>query len=79
VVAEYIAIPLGSSYAKEKLDKINYFLFYGPMGSGKTLCVRALATECNAMVIDISPSTIESKATDKNSIAKIFYMAFTIA
>jgi ATP-dependent 26S proteasome regulatory subunit len=49
------------------------------MGSGKTLCVRALATECNAMVIDISPSTIESKATDKNSIAKMFYMAFTVA
>ena len=49
------------------------------MGSGKTLCVRALATECNAMIIDISPSTIESKATDKNSIAKMFYMAFTVA
>ena len=49
------------------------------MGSGKSLCVRALASECNAMIVDISPSTIESKATDKVAIAKIFYMAFTCA
>lgn len=55
LLSEYIAIPLGSAYAKEKLEKINYFMFYGPQGSGKTLAVRALANECNALVIDLSP------------------------
>lgn len=70
---------MGSSLAKEKLEKINFFLFYGAMGSGKTLAIRALGHECNALMIDLSPSTIENKATDKNSIAKMFYMAFTVA
>ena len=54
-------------------------MFYGPQGSGKTLGIRALATECNALILDLSPSTIENKATDKNAIAKTFYMAFTVA
>lgn len=44
VIAEYVAIPLGSKFAKEKLnEKSNWHLFYGPMGSGKSLVVRALA------------------------------------
>ena len=58
---------------------MSYFLFYGPQGTGKTLAVRALADECNALVVDISPSNIENKATDKSAIAKTFYMAFTVA
>lgn len=33
-------------------------MFYGPMGSGKTLTVRGLQTECNALVFDLSPSNI---------------------
>ena len=49
------------------------------MGSGKTLAVRAIAHGCNAIIIDLSPSTIENKATDKNAIAKIFNMGFTVA
>lgn len=42
VLIESIAIPLGSSFAKERLEKNSWFLLYGPMGSGKTLAVRAL-------------------------------------
>jgi AAA+ superfamily predicted ATPase len=41
---EYIAVPLGSEEAKAKLERSNYYLFYGPMGSGKSLMTRALAT-----------------------------------
>lgn len=59
VIAENIAIPLGSKTAKEKLERQNFFFFMGPRGSGKSLAIRALSTECNAMVIDISPSTID--------------------
>jgi hypothetical protein len=29
------------------------------MGSGKTMVVRALANECDAMVLDISPTNLE--------------------
>lgn len=42
LVAEYVGIPLGSEEAKNKLEKWNWFLFYGPMGTGKTLLTRAL-------------------------------------
>lgn len=59
-MSEYVAFPLGSQFIKDKFsEKWAYFLFYGPQGTGKTLAVRALADECNAMVVDISPSVIE--------------------
>ena len=56
-----------------------YFLFFGPTGSGKTLAVRALAYECNAMILDLSPSNIANRVSDKASIGKTFFMAFTVA
>lgn len=42
LIAEYIGIPLGSQAAKDNLEKWSWFLFYGAMGTGKTLAVRAL-------------------------------------
>ncbi len=67
-IAEYIAIPLGSPFAKEKLKKENFFLFYGAKGTGKSLVVRALAAQCNAIVIDISPNNLEGKYQDGKSL-----------
>lgn len=55
MVCEYIGIPLGSEYAKKKLEKWSWFLFYGGMGTGKTFMIRALQKETNAVVFDISP------------------------
>lgn len=72
-------MPLGSANLKEKLDKMAYFLFFGPPGSGKTLALRALATECNAMTLDLTPSNIAGRCTDKASIGKTLYMAFAVA
>lgn len=57
---ENLALPLGSGYLRENLERQTYFNFFGPHGAGKTLAVRALANECDAMLIDLSPSTIES-------------------
>ena len=54
-------------------------MFHGPHGSGKTLMVRALANECDAMVVDISPQNIENKFPDKAATEKMLYMAFTVA
>jgi AAA+ superfamily predicted ATPase len=44
IVSEYVGLPLGSEAAKEKLEKWNWFLFYGAMGTGKTMTIRALQT-----------------------------------
>jgi SpoVK/Ycf46/Vps4 family AAA+-type ATPase len=43
-LVELIGLPLGSQFVKERVDKLHYFLFFGPHGSGKTLMIRALAT-----------------------------------
>ena len=80
LVTEYIGIPLGSVYAKKVLQPLlTYFLFFGPLGCGKTMMVRALSTECDAIVFDISPSTLEGKFPDRNSLLKMIYMVFTCA
>ena len=42
LVAEYIGIPLSSKYAREKLEKWSWFLFYGATGTGKTMLLRSL-------------------------------------
>jgi len=54
-------------------------MFYGPVGSGKTLAIRALATECNAILIDISPSTIGQIFSDKKQIDRLINFAFKVA
>lgn len=78
-LAENIAIPLGSEYVRNQIERCTFINFFGPHGSGKTLAVRALATQTDAMVVDLSPSTIENQYPDKNSTAKMLYMAFTVA
>lgn len=74
-------MPLGSLYVRQKLDTKNKvsFLFYGPQGTGKTLMVQALANECDAIVLDISPMNIEGKYMDKESTKKLIAMTFVVA
>jgi len=42
VVTQFVGMPLGSQYVKDHLKDTNYFLFYGPPGSGKTHIVMPL-------------------------------------
>jgi|JI6StandDraft_1071083.scaffolds.fasta_scaffold07085_7 ATP-dependent 26S proteasome regulatory subunit len=79
VIIESIAIPLGSSVAKLRLDKKSWFLFYGPTGTGKTLVIRAIQTECNCIVIDLSPDNLEGKFADKKELKRIFWMSIIVA
>jgi SpoVK/Ycf46/Vps4 family AAA+-type ATPase len=65
ILIEMIGIQLGSQYIKERTDKLHYFLFFGAHGSGKTLTIRALAHECDALVLELSPLTIEPKINDR--------------
>ena len=41
--------------------------------------VRALANECDAMVLDISPMNLEGKYMDRQGTNKMLYMVFTCA
>ena len=43
------------------------------------MMVRAIATECDALVFDLSPAVVFEKFTDKGSVRKAMFMAFTIA
>lgn len=70
---------MSSVFARERLEKMQFFLFYGPSGSGKTLAIRALATECNAIIIDISPSSIDTKFPDKKQLDGMLNSAFKTA
>lgn len=80
IVAEYIGMPLGSDFAREKLAPVlKSFLFFGPQGTGKTMVIRALQTQCAALILDMSPSNILEKYTDKGGVIKAFYMAWKVA
>ena len=80
MLAEFVAIPLGSQYVRDNLEPLNKsFLFFGPQGTGKTLAVRAIQTQCSALVLDISPSNILEKYTDRAACKKLFNMAWQVA
>jgi len=83
-VTEFIAIPLGSSTVREyfangDLPVNKSFLFFGPQGTGKTMIVRALQTQCNAIVFDLTPSNILEKYTDRTACKKLFRQVYTVA
>lgn len=65
-VAEYIGIPLGCQLAKEKLEKWNWFLFYGSMGTGKTLLTRGLQKQTKALIFDITPDNVKGEYSEKS-------------
>lgn len=80
VVTELVAIPLGSKFVKERMvERMNWFLFYGPMGTGKTLVVRALSQQCNALVFDLSVSNLEGKFVDKQGWTRMLWMTIICA
>lgn len=48
-------------------NKLKSFLFYGPRGTGKSLMLRALASEVGATIFDISTQVIGDCYLDKQS------------
>jgi ATP-dependent 26S proteasome regulatory subunit len=54
-------------------------LFYGPTGTGKTLMVRAIASETKSLVMDLSPSVISDKYMTKQESEKMVAMVFKAA
>ncbi len=78
-LTENIAIPLGSPRLNKTCGGNTFFYFFGPHVAGKTLAIRALATETDAMVVGISPTTLGDRFDDKVARLKMLYMAFTCA
>lgn len=77
IVSEQIGVRLGGDFFQP--GKNRTYLFYGPQGTGKSLMVRALATECRAMVLDLSPYVVADNFTEKKRILKLMYTAFKVA
>merc|ERR1719362_1205761 len=62
LVTEFIIFPLGSALVRKRFpDHVRAFLFYGPAGTGKSLVVRAIASETRSVIFDISPLSIEGE------------------
>ncbi len=55
------------------------FLFYGPQGSGKSLMVRAIASETRSLVLDLSGYVVADRFPDKKNFQKILVTAFRVA
>ena len=81
LVTEYIIFPLGSALVRKRFpEHVRSFLFYGPAGTGKTLVVRAIATETRSVVFDLSPLSIEGCfVQDKKDSDKMVAMVMTAA
>jgi ATP-dependent 26S proteasome regulatory subunit len=76
-VSEQIGVRLGGDFTQPTRDRT--YLFYGPSGTGKSLMVRALATECKAMVLDLSPYVVADNFTEKKRITELMYITFKVA
>ena len=68
---------LGGDFTQPLKDRT--YLFYGPSGTGKSLMVRALASETKAMVLDLSPYVVADNFTEKKRITELMYIAFKVA
>lgn len=63
VLTELAILPLGTTSGVA--PRPQSILLFGPAGSGKSLLISAVATECGAAVLNISPSILEGKYKGK--------------
>jgi AAA+ superfamily predicted ATPase len=78
---EYVIFPLGSELIRKRHPAhVRSILFYGPEGTGKTLMVRAVASETKSVVFDLSPvATLGQYAAGKAETDKMVAMVMTAA
>jgi len=81
LVTEYIIFPLGSELIRKRHPAhVRSFLFYGPEGSGKSLMVRAIASETKSLVFDLSPvATLGQYVGGKSESDKMVAMVMKAA
>jgi ATP-dependent 26S proteasome regulatory subunit len=54
-------------------------LFYGATGTGKTLLVRALHKETNALIFDLTPEIVKEKYTEKAELTRLIWSVIICA
>lgn len=81
LVVEYVIFPLGSELIRKRHPaNTKSILFYGPEGTGKTLMVRACASETKSLVFDLSPvATLGQYAASKAETEKMVAMVMKVA
>ena len=81
LVTEYVIFPLGSELIRKRHPAhCRSILFYGPEGTGKTLMVRAIASETRSVVFDLSPvATLGKYAAGKPETDKMVAMVMKAA
>jgi len=80
LVVEYIIFPLGSELIRKRHPaNVRTILFYGPEGTGKTLMVRACASETKSLVFDLSPVVTLGQYATKAETEKMVAMVMKAA
>jgi len=84
LIVEHCVLPLAATDIRQKAPEsltAKSLLLYGPKGSGKSMLVRAIATETGATFFDLSPAVIEGKSTQpaKTASALLVYKVFVCA
>lgn len=80
LVVEYVIFPLGSELIRKRHpNNVKSILFYGPEGTGKTLVVRAAASETKSLVFDLSPVVTLGQYATKQETEKMVAMVMKAA
>ncbi|KAH6596541.1 hypothetical protein BASA61_003469 [Batrachochytrium salamandrivorans] len=79
VVMEYCVMPMCITEPKVGYPKITSILLFGQHGTGKSMLVRALATEMGAQILNLTPRNTANQFQGKANVTKMVHMAFKVA
>ncbi|KAI8910375.1 P-loop containing nucleoside triphosphate hydrolase protein, partial [Gorgonomyces haynaldii] len=78
-LVEYCIMPMAVNPEGSKIPKIASLLLYGPSGSGKSLLIRAIASEMGAQIFNLSPRNSAGQFVGKSNVSKMVHMVFKVA
>ncbi|KAI8929927.1 hypothetical protein BC831DRAFT_441619 [Entophlyctis helioformis] len=79
VLTEYCVIPMSLPIVTVTYPKVSSILLFGPHGSGKSMLVRAIASEIGAQIFNLSPRNTASQYSGKANVTKMVHMVFKVA
>ena len=54
-------------------------MFYGAMGTGKTLAIRSLQHETNSIVFDLTPDNVKERYSEKSQLVRLLWSVIICA
>ena len=54
-------------------------MFYGGMGVGKTLAIRGLQHQTNAVIFDLTPENVRERYTEKSELVRLVWSVIICA